>query len=315
MKKTPANPVHAKASFAAIAIAAALHAAPAAADTPGAGQGTGALSTADRIDFRYPDEAAADNPTQPPAAMAVEPSVSETPALFRPVADPGYDETGVASRYGDGFDGRPTSNGEIFDQAGMTAAHPSLPLPSLVQVTNLENGREVVLRVNDRGPFQNNSLMEVSKRPADVLKFGDRAPEVRVRYLGPAPSAKPEPKPQVLAKPEAPKAVAPKPRTTRKPEPILASAPAPIPAAPAPNIARSAPHFIQVGSFSDISNARRLHTALSSGLEVQIVPARVNGADYFRVMVGPISGRDAATVMRDHLREQGIANGLVVAAR
>ncbi|RYG98837.1 MAG: septal ring lytic transglycosylase RlpA family protein, partial [Alphaproteobacteria bacterium] len=77
---------------------------------------------------------------------------------YRPSEQPNYDETGLASWYGDAFNGRPTATGERFDMNALTAAHKTLPLPALVEVTNLENGRRVVLRVNDRGPFVDNRI-------------------------------------------------------------------------------------------------------------------------------------------------------------
>ena len=98
------------------------------------------------------------------------------------------EERGAASIYADGFNGQPTANGEIFDETAMTAAHPSLPLPSLVQVINQSNGREVVVRVNDRGPFDGKRILELSPRAGSVLGLSSAgSSEVRVKYLGPAP--------------------------------------------------------------------------------------------------------------------------------
>lgn len=82
-----------------------------------------------------------------------------------------YDETGIASWYGDQFHGRPTANGESFDMNALTAAHKTLPLPSKVRVTNLDNGRSLVLRVNDRGPFVGDRIIDVSRRAAQLLGF------------------------------------------------------------------------------------------------------------------------------------------------
>ena len=96
-------------------------------------------------------------------------------------------ETGIASWYGPGFAGRPTANGEIFDPTGMTAAHPQLPLGSEVVVVNLENGREVQLRINDRGPFIGERVIDVSKAAAKALGFYlTGLAEVRVDRLEPA---------------------------------------------------------------------------------------------------------------------------------
>lgn len=90
---------------------------------------------------------------------------------YVPKEDFTYDQTGVASWYGPGFHGKRTANGEIFDSNALTAAHPTLQMPSVVRVTNLENGRSVVLRVNDRGPFANDRIIDVSRRGAEILGF------------------------------------------------------------------------------------------------------------------------------------------------
>lgn len=107
---------------------------------------------------------------------------------FTPREQPGYDKTGVASWYGEAFHRRMTSNGEYFDMNTLTAAHATLPLPSYVLVTNLENNRQVVVRVNDRGPFVDTRVIDVSKRAADELGYRRKGTaRVRVQYLGAAP--------------------------------------------------------------------------------------------------------------------------------
>jgi rare lipoprotein A len=107
---------------------------------------------------------------------------------YRPEEQPGYDETGLASWYGEPFHGRPTATGERFDMHELTAAHKTLPLPGLVEVTNLANGRRVVLRVNDRGPFVDGRIIDLSRGAAEALDMmGRGVGEVRVRYLGRAP--------------------------------------------------------------------------------------------------------------------------------
>ncbi len=105
-----------------------------------------------------------------------------------PREQPGYDRAGIASYYAHDFHGRRTSNGEVFDMWALTAAHPTLPLPSYVYVTNLENGRTLLLRVNDRGPYVNSRLIDVSRAAARYLGFETRGTaRVRVRYAGRAP--------------------------------------------------------------------------------------------------------------------------------
>ena len=91
--------------------------------------------------------------------------------IYVPEENPHYRADGLASWYGDDFHGRVTANGEIFDLDGITAAHPTLPLPSYARVTNLSNGRSLIVRVNDRGPYHGNRIIDVSKRAAHLLGF------------------------------------------------------------------------------------------------------------------------------------------------
>lgn len=108
--------------------------------------------------------------------------------VYTPKDDPSYVAQGTASWYGGDFHGRLTANGEIFSANALTGAHPTLPLPSYVRVTNLENGRSVVVRVNDRGPYLPGRLMDVSARAADMLGFMNRgSANIQVNYVGPAP--------------------------------------------------------------------------------------------------------------------------------
>ena len=107
---------------------------------------------------------------------------------YVPVDDPNYRAEGLASWYGDDFRGRMTANGEIFDHNAISAAHPTLPLPSYARVTNLSNGRSIIVRVNDRGPFHGNRIIDVSGRTAYLLGFRAAGTAwVRVEYVGRAP--------------------------------------------------------------------------------------------------------------------------------
>jgi rare lipoprotein A len=108
--------------------------------------------------------------------------------VYVPEEDPGYREEGLASWYGDDFHGRLTANGEVFDMASLTAAHPTLPMPCYARVTNLGNGKSLIVRVNDRGPYHGNRLIDVSNRAAELLEFkGNGVARVRVEYVGRAP--------------------------------------------------------------------------------------------------------------------------------
>jgi rare lipoprotein A len=266
--------------------------------------------------------------TPPPPAPAVsqssyQPSVRTlTPASAYAVSSepvPVFDETSVAIVYGAEFNGLPTANGETFDPSAMTAAHPTLPLPSLIQVVNTETGQEVVLRVNDRGPFEDGASLQVSPRAANELGMnGAGKAKLRVRYLGAAPAvaspSSPEPAPQMASSTpyEAADYVAP---VAYEPAPV-----APQPREETRTYAYNTPapavdagdYFVQIGSFTDISNAQTLSNRVQASLPVMIVPARVNGADYFRVRVGPLLSRSEAERARSDLSYAGISQGRIV---
>jgi len=104
---------------------------------------------------------------------------------YYPRLNKSYDKRGLASWYGSAFHGRKTANGEIYNMRSLTAAHPTMPLPSYARVTNLKNGRSVIVRVNDRGPFHGGRVIDVSQRTAELLDFkSDGIAKVRVRYVG-----------------------------------------------------------------------------------------------------------------------------------
>ncbi len=108
--------------------------------------------------------------------------------VYVPEEDPHYSAVGLASWYGDDFHGRYTANGEIFDMESITAAHPTLPLPSYVRVTNMANRKSIVVRVNDRGPYVGNRLIDLSVKTARLLDFhGHGVAKVKVEYIGRAP--------------------------------------------------------------------------------------------------------------------------------
>ncbi len=141
---------------------------------------------------------------------------------YVPREEPNYDATGIASWYGDDFHMKPTANGEIFDMNALSAAHTTLPMPSLVEVTNLDNGRKATVRVNDRGPFVGGRLIDLSREAARQLGYErNGTANVRVRYIGPAP----------LGVGDGVKYAA---ATTSAPGPYAVSAPAMPPAQPMP---------------------------------------------------------------------------------
>ena len=107
---------------------------------------------------------------------------------FTPKEEAGYDREGIASWYGADFHGRKTANGEVYDMNALTAAHPTLPIPSYAYVTNLNSGRTVLVRINDRGPYAHDRIIDMSRQSAKLLGYSDRGTtQVRVTYAGPAP--------------------------------------------------------------------------------------------------------------------------------
>src|SRR5256884_9710561 len=108
--------------------------------------------------------------------------------VYVPEEDTEYREDGLASWYGNDFHGPLTANGAVFDMASLTAAHPTLPMPCYARVTNLSNGKSLIVRVNDRGPYHGNRLIDVSNKAAELLEFkGNGIARVRVEYVGRAP--------------------------------------------------------------------------------------------------------------------------------
>jgi rare lipoprotein A len=108
--------------------------------------------------------------------------------VYVPEEDINYREEGLASWYGNDFHGRLTANGEVFDMGSLTAAHPTLPMPCYARVTNISNGKSLIVRVNDRGPYHGNRLIDVSNRASELLEFkSNGVARVRVEYVGRAP--------------------------------------------------------------------------------------------------------------------------------
>lgn len=250
---------------------------------------------------------------------------------YVPTPEPGYAQTGMASWYGSQFHGQRTASGEVFDQEALTAAHPTLPIPSLVQVTNLENGREVIVRVNDRGPFVGERLIDLSRRGAEVLGFEQSGhARVHVRYLGPAPrrvnadgSAAPAsaPSPAPVAPPaenveEGPRSLLPPPSFDTDLAGGMESEPAP---SAAPQYAATAPsafgaYVVQVGAYSDLSNAHRVRDAVGAAGPVTVdVRQTASGGELFRVRVGPWQSREEADAARRALATLGYGEAIVAA--
>jgi rare lipoprotein A len=234
---------------------------------------------------------------------------------YYPAVDDTYDETGVASWYGEQFDQQYTANGEIFDLNELTAAHRTLPMPSIVQVTNLENGRSMRLRVNDRGPFARGRIIDVSRRAAQLLGFETNGTAlVKVTILKDesvqvAELAKRNGGDTRVLVAEAPSVAsveaAAKIRPARPASPPPTPPPAaPVNAVPSPVVVAALPSlpekvnvvplrssgriFIQAGAFSVRENAQRLQSRMAPLGSVQVMTASINGTEMYRVRLGPM---------------------------
>jgi len=242
---------------------------------------------------------------------------------YYPSYDPRYDRTGVASWYGPKFHGRPTANGERFDMNEVSAAHPTLPLPSRVRVTNLENGRQLVVRVNDRGPFVDGRLIDLSRRGAQLLGFYRKGlARVRVEYLGldrPLPDAPlPADRPVRLAGADIP-AVAFKPRPQRARDRAEALPPTkPVHSrragAGSPGGGSSGALLVEAAVLDERDAAVRLGDLIRPFGDVAVVPERRGGRLVYAVRIGPVdSDREAASIVAELVRA-GLTQSHIVAA-
>jgi rare lipoprotein A len=261
-------------------------------------------------------------------------------------------ETGIASWYGPGFHGHYTANGEVYDQAERTAAHRTLQMPCVVRVTNLDNGLSTIVRINDRGPYARNRILDVSRATAEQLgMIRNGTAHVRIDQL-PAESVAvkevalngggPAEQEAAIARVEsgrgsAPPAVAvaqappppppsPPPQQPRPPTPeqtVWATPPARQPAATygtasGPTITSLAAHpaagfYVQTGAFSTMTNAERQRGLISSYGTTEISQASSGGREVFRVRLGPYTTSDAAGIVADRLKRSGYGDARVVA--
>ncbi len=263
---------------------------------------------------------------------------------YYPREDYSYDETGIASWYGQEFHGERTANGEIFNKDELTAAHRTLPMPSLARVTNLDNGRSIVVRINDRGPFANGRIIDVSQRAAELLGFEQSGTaKVRVQVLadeskaiadamrrygsasptqvataagneGPPVQAAPRETvtAQALEPPSNTIEAAPKPtRTTPEVhQQLLETKPvAEVVQVPVPATNRI---FVQAGAFTVEDNAMRLKDKLAPLGQVAITSAIVNGKKFYRVRVGPIADVTQADAVLEKVIKAGVAHPRII---
>lgn len=237
---------------------------------------------------------------------------------YYPADDHDYDETGIASWYGADFHDKLTANGEIFDMNEVSAAHKTLPMPSYVEVTNLANGRQMVVRVNDRGPFKPGRIIDLSRRAAQMLGF-DAAGVTQVRVRRVYPADKPEvaalPPPRLLAAnngddappPVATAEVVTAEVVTARVAPDLRPAPA-DPASAGWNDRVGGAVFVQVAALSDEGRAAWLAADIKRFGPSSIEPA---AQGLYRVRIGPFLNRETADVVLAQVRAAGYADARV----
>jgi len=246
---------------------------------------------------------------------------------YYPHEQSNYDETGIASWYGPTFYGKPTADGEIYDGEGLTAAHRTLPMPVNVRVTNLENGKSLVLRVNDRGPFANGRIIDVSRHAAELLGFYAKGTaQVRVTYFGradlpsrpdesqiarsvrAAPTARIQPVALAASKPPSKPvqvaSLAPPPPVQSVNDAAAVELDEPDEGTTTEGVDQKATHlYVQAGTFSSPENAERLKERL--GADVFISSAERGGRPLYRVRSGPYDDLGAANAALGRLSELG----------
>lgn len=203
---------------------------------------------------------------------------------YRPAEDPGYDEVGMASWYGAQHNGRPTASGETFDMDALTAAHKTLPLPGLVEVTNLENGRQAILRINDRGPFSDERIIDLSRGAAQELGLlSQGVGRVRVRYVGRAPRTGGGVRAQA-ARAESPARQA-----------VIT-----------PTMTEAGAIWIQAATFTSRGDAEHAARRLGDQARLDVV------SEVYRVMIGPWSDANAAERARQAVVARGYGDALLI---
>jgi rare lipoprotein A len=230
----------------------------------------------------------------------------------------GYRARGTASWYGSKFHGGSTANGETYDAMAMTAAHTTLPIPSYVQVTNLENGRRAIVRVNDRGPFVDNRIIDLSYAAATKLGYANKGtalvevtaidvdnwpPTRAVAADTPASTAIPAPKavPKAIDAPVAAPQLSSAAVAANNRIEVRTDMPSPE-SVPGSETAPAGRHYVQAGAFSSASAANGLRQQLAqrTGQVVEVQPT-VSAPVLYRVRIGPFASRDQAEQVRSNL--------------
>ncbi len=211
----------------------------------------------------------------------------------------GFSQTGYASWYGKKFHGNKTSNGEVYDMFAMSAAHKTLAIPSYVRVENLENGRTAIVRVNDRGPFHEGRIIDLSYAAAKKLGFHHKGTaKVRIEVIehaGPALQ------------------VAERPKSTPATPPSAGPAKSALAAAAAPTVPPPGPQtYLQVGAFSKQESAADLRTRLMSSIGTKVLVRPEPNQSLFKVLVGPIVDNVELLTLRQKLTDAQFPNAHLV---
>lgn len=219
---------------------------------------------------------------------------------YQPMQDGrNYREQGEASWYGTKFHGQATANGEEYDLYGMTAAHKTLPLPTYVQVTNLDNQRKVIVRVNDRGPFYSTRIIDLSYAAAKKLGFAERG-VARVLVEGIDPVVwQQQNDPAYLVSARA-----------------TSQAPSAADVPPVVSALGGGQYYLQVGAFSSDQAAQQLRQQLQGTIDatVFISPVQRNATTLHRVRVGPVASQDEAQRLIEQLRLANLGDATLVSA-
>lgn len=248
---------------------------------------------------------------------------------YRPEETYTFEQTGIASWYGPGFHGKKTANGEIFDMYALTAAHKTLQLPSMVEVTNMENGRSIVVRVNDRGPYSKDRVIDLSKKAADTLGFiGQGTAKVKIRVLSDESrkvaamarqgmdtrgteiaanqkrSFSPMVRPQVDS---VQYAQAPVPPVEYHAVPVRDHVVSgSVNTLQPPAVVNTGDVFVQAAAFSNINDAHALANQLGAFGDAAVYRAQVQGQIVYRVRLGPVPTRDSAAMIISQLEQNGV---------
>ena len=294
-------------------------------------------------DTKPSDSTTTKTPTATPHYKVGEPyKVNNT--WYYPKEDYSYDETGIASWYGDAFHNKLTANGEVYNKNELTAAHTTLPLPSLARVTNLENGRSLVVRVNDRGPFIGKRIIDLSERSAELLGFKNQGTaKVRVQVLADESKAIADAMrrygtPSQYATAQQQKAaeiveasssvygqyssgnimhdsvevvnLAPAVSTPETHKQLLETKPVPyvleVPVPKTSNI------YVQAGSFSSEQNANNLRNKLSGLGNATVSRVLVNGQTFYRVRLGPVATVPQSDALLANVKKAGVSEARTI---